>query len=266
MSNYYIKCNAGTNVFFDFEKRVVKYERKGSVNSTLGLIDMEIPFAEITGFVVKKPSILLAGSVSLIVNGKGLFTHTGKDFTNNDLTEAAVQSSAYKQFEQAIEDFRKKIKDVPVSKKGEIKVEKAHYVANDNPYETDSREYQLRCNVCGNVYCFTNKDLKDNIQSVKLAKMSAVGEMAGALSGNWGAALVNGNNANSELNKIPDYSRCPKCNSTNITILDANEAVSQANTTEVSTADEIKKFKELLDMGVITQEEFDAKKKELLGL
>ena len=34
----------------------------------------------------------------------------------------------------------------------------------------------------------------------------------------------------------------------------------------VSTADELKKFKELLDMGVITQEEFDAKKKQLLGL
>ena len=33
-----------------------------------------------------------------------------------------------------------------------------------------------------------------------------------------------------------------------------------------STADEIKKFKELLDCGVITQEEFDAKKKQLLGL
>ena len=34
----------------------------------------------------------------------------------------------------------------------------------------------------------------------------------------------------------------------------------------LSPADEIKKFKELLDMGVITQEEFDAKKKQLLGL
>ena len=34
----------------------------------------------------------------------------------------------------------------------------------------------------------------------------------------------------------------------------------------VSTADELKKFKELLDMGIITQEEFDAKKKQLLGL
>lgn len=34
----------------------------------------------------------------------------------------------------------------------------------------------------------------------------------------------------------------------------------------VSNADELKKFKELLDMGIITQEEFDAKKKQLLGL
>lgn len=33
-----------------------------------------------------------------------------------------------------------------------------------------------------------------------------------------------------------------------------------------SNADELKKFKELLDAGVITQEEFDTKKKQLLGL
>ena len=35
---------------------------------------------------------------------------------------------------------------------------------------------------------------------------------------------------------------------------------------EVSSADELKKFKELLDQGIITQEEFDAKKKQLLDL
>lgn len=34
----------------------------------------------------------------------------------------------------------------------------------------------------------------------------------------------------------------------------------------VSAADELMKFKELLDAGVLTQEEFDAKKKQLLGL
>ena len=33
-----------------------------------------------------------------------------------------------------------------------------------------------------------------------------------------------------------------------------------------SDADELKKYKELLDSGIITQEEFDAKKKQLLGL
>jgi len=42
----------------------------------------------------------------------------------------------------------------------------------------------------------------------------------------------------------------------------------QKDTTSIpnSAADEIKKFKELLDMGIITQEEFDTKKKQLLGL
>lgn len=34
----------------------------------------------------------------------------------------------------------------------------------------------------------------------------------------------------------------------------------------VSSADELKKFKELLDSDIITQEEFDAKKKQLLGI
>lgn len=38
------------------------------------------------------------------------------------------------------------------------------------------------------------------------------------------------------------------------------------NRMNVSVADEIKKFKELLDLGAITQEEFDIQKKKLLGL
>lgn len=38
------------------------------------------------------------------------------------------------------------------------------------------------------------------------------------------------------------------------------------NSPAVSNAEELKKFKELLDSGVISQQEFDAKKKQLLGL
>lgn len=38
------------------------------------------------------------------------------------------------------------------------------------------------------------------------------------------------------------------------------------NSTQISSADEILKYKNLLDSGIITQEEFEAKKKQLLGL
>lgn len=43
-------------------------------------------------------------------------------------------------------------------------------------------------------------------------------------------------------------------------------ATTTAPTPSVSPADELKKYKELLDSGILTQEEFDTKKKQLLGL
>ena len=39
-----------------------------------------------------------------------------------------------------------------------------------------------------------------------------------------------------------------------------------ASVSSAGSPDDLKKYKELLDMGAITQEEFDAKKKQLLGL
>ena len=52
-------------------------------------------------------------------------------------------------------------------------------------------------------------------------------------------------------------------------IADLNESADTRNVTSaesVSAADEILKFKQLLDAGIITQDEFDAKKKQLLGI
>lgn len=42
--------------------------------------------------------------------------------------------------------------------------------------------------------------------------------------------------------------------------------VASSSASKTSSLDEIKKLKELLDIGAITQEEFDTKKKQLLGL
>lgn len=45
-----------------------------------------------------------------------------------------------------------------------------------------------------------------------------------------------------------------------------NNQESKKTYSQTGQADEIKKYKDLLDSGIITQEEFDAKKKQLLGL
>lgn len=49
-------------------------------------------------------------------------------------------------------------------------------------------------------------------------------------------------------------------------IIESSVANAIPSSPAVSAADEIKKYKELLDMGAITQAEYDAKKKQLLGI
>lgn len=70
------------------------------------------------------------------------------------------------------------------------------------------------------------------------------------------------NITNEEMEKVVAYirERVEACKEAK------NNPVIAAPVAAVSVADEIKKFKELLDMGAITQEEFDAKKKQLLSL
>lgn len=63
------------------------------------------------------------------------------------------------------------------------------------------------------------------------------------------------------------YSSAQECLSLLQLISNKQEAVEDSNiAATTSNADEILKFKNLLDSGIITQEEFDAKKKQLLGL
>ncbi len=45
-----------------------------------------------------------------------------------------------------------------------------------------------------------------------------------------------------------------------------DEAASKSNNKSVDAVEEIKRYKELLDSGVITETEFEAKKKQLLGI
>ena len=133
-----------------------------------------------------------------------------------------------------------------------------------------NKEFRKKCNVCGKIYCYTGSDLQDNARLAKQATGAAGMAVLQSLAGTTIAASSELNRSDNLSAQIKDYTRCPFCNSKDISDLSeeewkAEQAKAQ-NPAPVSAADELRKFKELLDSGVITQEEFDAKKKQLLGL
>lgn len=149
-------------------------------------------------------------------------------------------------------------------KSGEIQKEK-------EKLEWERRERHMRCNVCGNVFCYTVEDIAQNENYISAAKRSAGLAVLNAFAGTRYDMYEQSKDADRAMDKVKDFSRCPKCNSTSIVELTKEEVMKLNNSNPVSitagsSADELKKFKELLDSGIISQEEFEAKKKQLLGL
>ncbi len=140
--------------------------------------------------------------------------------------------------------------------------------------DPEDAEVRKKCEVCGHIFCYNPDDIAKNKQHATDAALSALSGLSGAFGGNYTMSAVNAGNTNDSLDRIVDYNKCPKCGSRSLRELTKEEfqqeiqaaKAQQAPAAPVSAADELKKFKELLDSGVITQEEFDAKKKQLLGL
>lgn len=132
-------------------------------------------------------------------------------------------------------------------------------------------EHRMRCKVCGHIFCYTEEDLKQNNRQATMTALAAVGGIAAAIGGTGYDMYEQRKNLDAQSSKLKDFSRCPNCNSVNIVEiteddLSTPESSSPLPASPASVADELKKFKELLDMEILTQEEFDAKKKQLLGL
>lgn len=142
--------------------------------------------------------------------------------------------------------------------------------AADNAEGQTTGEHRMRCNVCGHIFCYTDEDVTKNLGNAGMGAIAAIGGLAAALGGGsiFHTHHLQGQ-ADRYTDKIVDYSRCPSCHSTDISEIKKGETAqpkTSAPTPAVSPIEEIKKYKELLDMGIITQEEFDVKKKQLLGL
>ena len=136
--------------------------------------------------------------------------------------------------------------------------------------EIEEKGFRKRCSICGKIFCYTLQDLEENKKHTQNILLSSVTSIAGVFSGNYVVSATSSQTAGDEKSRIIDYNKCPSCGSRSLVDL-TDEDIAQINAQQnnqsiTSTADELKKLKELLDIGIITQEEFDTKKKQLLGL
>ena len=137
-----------------------------------------------------------------------------------------------------------------------------------NKLNPDSnKEYRKKCRVCGHIMCYTDNDIEQNKANAKSASLGKTISGLNFLFGSSYHAYEQNKMADSSINKIVDYSRCPKCNSNDLVDISDEDASPKKEEKDIQSAtEELKQLKELLDMDIITQEEFNTKKKQLLGL
>ncbi len=75
-------------------------------------------------------------------------------------------------------------------------------------------EYRMRCNTCGQIWCYTDSDIKSQELEIKRMKAAMTASIFDALAGD----MVSSREALLlSRGKLNDFSRCPNCNSTQIT-------------------------------------------------
>ena len=132
--------------------------------------------------------------------------------------------------------------------------------------EDKSKEHVFKCNTCGNIFAYTKQEKEDNDRRMGEVALHEGISMLNAVAGTQYNMYEQQKQADTINSKVIDFSKCPKCNSKDIVEINPKEVNNKTKEVQTDKYDEMKKLKELLDMNIISQEEFDKKKKELLGL
>lgn len=223
-----------------FDDNGITYHDGGKVYTDNNFVNVYCPYGSITKF----KSGLLGLTIRFNIDDRWsqvVFVPDGKDKA---------------EFKKAVDFASNAISKAPAAKAVNLDAQNEHYIY---------------CEVCGKVTCYTDEDLRMNEVYKYQNKLNATGAVAGALGGSGVLARMDSAKAEAAKSKIIDTNKCSYCNSTNVreVTLDEYNSMKENNSTQasnVSPIEEVKKLKELLDMGIITQEEFDTKKKQLLGL
>jgi len=149
---------------------------------------------------------------------------------------------------------------------------------------TENGEFRRKCDTCGFSYIYTLADIAESNSHATMGVISAVASVIGAVNeaktGKYSASDINADDADESFSQVVNYDLCLSCHSADTRLLTDEEWETEliarlaprvdtpfvSTASSISTADELGKYKQLLDNGAITQEEYDAKKKQLLSL
>lgn len=109
------------------------------------------------------------------------------------------------------------------------------------------------------------KVIRNNLQIVVIDNLNDVTMTTGAV---FGIIVIDTikKTFNVGVNKIVAKNINNVIHDVLLSLKEDKKASANTNVLTASSADEILKYKDLLDMGAITQDEFDEKKRQLLGL
>ena len=142
----------------------------------------------------------------------------------------------------------------------------------NSKYVLVNGQYVVHCKSCDKLSFYTKEDIDRQIKNAKSAMLDSIAGIGGAVGGNVIAGNQFLDRADRSLGAMRDFSACPFCGSKDIEYYNENDYEDYKNRTSTKAApdkdpvEEIKRYKELLDQGILTEEEFQKKKTELLGL
>ena len=284
MANTQTFVDRAGSVIFDFDQKKIIYDRGGSLADAIGFCSLEVDMNEITDIEIRRPSFSKLGAFNVIINGIRYTTKTGTDITAFNLTKKAQFPALEAALKQVLHicgaNSFKEYGSVNAHKEL-YQVEEAGLIysfTNNTNSTLKVFENYLTIKHSGVLNTLSKSGLKgekrihySSILAIECKKATTISagylqfSIAGAdRAGGLNSAAGDENSIlfdagkNNLVQQIVDY------------IEKRRQELSTPTTAQIiqasSPADELKKFKELLDMGIITQEEFDAKKKQLLGL
>ena len=97
-------------------------------------------------------------------------------------------------------------------------------------------EYRKKCNVCGKIFCYTDKDVKDNLSNAGLAALESLGSLASTLGGGtiFHTSYLTGQ-SNRHSDKVVDFDQCPYCHSRNVSFYSGTDEAEETKTPIVKT-------------------------------